>query len=783
MKKILSILCMSVVALMAMAVPTAKQPTCAGETIMLHADGFATGMKYDDYFEDWSCSVIAEGYTFRFDWYAPANKGYGTFTTPKFEMYFSYGTKPDGTRFDYDAITMTIQQQVVSQKLTQTLLNATIQGSDGNTYILSMVENILTADETITHTLQDAHITTTSSSLVLQGRTEQLDVLLTVNTDWPIGTFESGHIDLANSSVSYAGVAQELQQPKLVVATKQVEGQMMWDAMLTFCNQDTVFHEVNVLTAMAAPADTVTINCKNLEVDDEWSATFGTVYLFGSDAYYDISVVYYGNKMQAGTYSDIMLYITDKATKQTVRTLYQSLRVEKDTRIGWVAKVEALGVDNQWYSVEMSYQLPVAKDTVSIRFEQSAVASFWSESNDLQLENENDAYEVAVDIKGVKPGERFGMDKVDMYYTSIRAKGAGYPIDIADVAGELWQNGDTTMISAEVLGFDSVMYDIAIWHTVPAVVDTVRLDMQVRFDNALEMGYYTLTGFAADSAYMVNLTPFTTQVAGEYMNDGLFGRLGADGGQYDFYFAQTYIVSVRDWAAEDYTLHTIEKGSLSVQMAEDGVITALAKMIASDGVYYEISMTSKYRDTMWDQPKEPVNRTYGPADDMTLENNAKDYGFIDFYVIAEDGSDLFELYFYTHSTDPDIVIPEGTYPINYTGKEGTVRATSGAEDGYVYPSFYAQIDGEYLNNVYFFDSGSVEVSKNSAGKLHIEVNAVDIYDNTVRIVYDASNTGSGVEHVQNASSVAHGQKILRKGQLLIQRNDKTYNVHGMQIKY
>ena len=430
----------------------------------------------------------------------------------------------------------------------------------------------------------------------------------------------------------------------------------------------------------------------------------------------------------------------------------------------------------------MSYQLPTAKDTVAIRFEQSAEASFWSESNDLQLENANEAYEVAVDIKGVKPGERFGIDKVDLYYTSIRAKGAGYPIDIADVAGELWQNGDTTMISAEVLGFDSVMYDITIWHTVPAVVDTVKLDMQVRFDNALSIGYYTLTGFAADSAYMVNLTPFTTQVAGEYMNDGLFGRLGADGGQYDFYFAQTYIVSVRDWATEDYTLHTIEKGSLSVQMAEDGGIIALAKMIASDGVYYEISMTSKYRDTMWDQPTEPVNRTYGPADDMTLENNAKDYGFIDFYVIAEDGSDLFELYFYTHSTDPDIVIPEGTYPINYTGKEGTVRATSGAEDGYVYPSFYAQIDGEYLNNVYFLDSGSVEVSKTSADKLHIEVTAVDIYDNTVRIVYDVSNTGSGVEHVQNASSVARCQKILRKGQLLIQRQDKTYNVQGMQIK-
>ena len=769
-------------ALVAMAQPKAIQTGANAETITLHADGFAVGLKYDDYFGDWSCSVIAEGYTFRFDWYAPANKGMGTFSTSKFEMYFSYGTKPDGTRFDYDAITMTIKQQVVSQKLTQTLLDATIQASDGNTYVLSVVENILTADETITHTLHDASINTTSNSLVLQGKAEQLDVLLTVNTDWPIGTFESGCIDYANSRVLYAGVEQELQQPKLVVATQQIDGKMMWDAMLSFCNQDAVFHQVKVLTAMSAPTDTVTINCKNLEVDDEWSATFGTVYLFGSDANYDISVVYYANKMQVGTYSDIMLYITDKHTKQTIKTLHQSLRIDKDTRIGWLATLEALSVDNQWYSIEMSYQIPSVKEYVQIRFEQSAVATFWSEDVDLLLENTNEAYEVNMDIRGVKSGERFGMDQVDLHYTSIRANGASYPVDIADLTGEVLQYGDTTMISAEVLGFDSVLYDIAIWHTVPMVVDTVKMDMQVRFDNALDRGYYTLTGFTADSAYMVNLTPFTTQVAGEFLNDGLFGRLGADSGQYDFYFAQTYVVSVRNWATQDYTLHTIEKGSLNVQMAEDGGITALAKMIASNGVYYEISMTSKYRDTMWDQPMEPVNRRYGSSDDVTLENNAKDYGFIDFYVIAEDGKDLFELYFYTHTTDPDIVIPVGTYPINYTGNNGTVRATSGVEDGYVYPSFYAQIDGEYLTNVYFFNSGSVEVSKNSAGKLHIEVNAVDIYGNIVRIVYDASNIGSGVEHTPNSPLVTDCKKILRKGQMLIECGGKIYNTLGMQIK-
>ena len=755
-----------------------QQATC--ETVTLHADGFASAPKYDDYFGEWACTVQAEGYTFHLDWYATANKTTGTWTTNDFEMYFSYATKPDGSTIDYKSITMTISKHVVSSKLSQRLLNATIQASDGNTYILNVEENILTPDQTIQHNIDDAQLTWKDSLLTIQASNADLQLQIVAHSDWPIGEYELANLDMNRCLATYKGVAQSIQQPTLSVNTKlQSNGLAAWDIHLGFYNQDTVFHQVSMTASIPEPNQVVVVDCKNLEVDDEYSAYFGTVYLYGSNAAYDIAVVYDGTKMQAGTYDDFMLFITDRATHQSIKTIYQSLKIVKDPQAGWVATVEALGIDNNWYSISMVYALPtVAKETVQIRFDNSAKASFWAEKYDLQFENENDAYKVAIDVVGVTVGQEFDIKKLDLNYTSIKAQGEYYPVEIATANGVIKQEGETTTIDVEIMGFDSILYDIEIWHSVPVPTDTVRLEMEMTFDNYLSDGFYTLKGMSADSSYQVAMTPYSKVVAGEFVNDGLFGKLGDVGGEYDFYFARTYVAVVRDWANEDYTLYTIEKGTMTVQMADDNSITAVAKVIASDGVYYEIHMTSQYREYLWDNPLKPVDRTFTHQDNVTIENYAQDYGFIEIYGISADGADMFDLYFYTHTSDPDIVIPAGTYPINRTGKDGTVRANPGISDGYVYPSFYATLNGDYLEDMYLFDSGTVEVSKDDQGQLRIEVQALDFYENTVHLVYGADATA--VEDV--TTTVNNARKVLKNNHIFLQKDGIEYTILGTVVQ-
>ena len=753
-----------------------QQATC--ETITLHADGFASAPKYDDYFGEWACTVQTEGYTFYFDWYAAANKTTGTWKTSDFEMFFSYVITPDGSTVDYKNITMTISTRVVSSKLSQRLLNATIQGSDGNTYVLNVEENILTPDQTIQHTIADAQLSWQDSLLTIQATSADLQLQLVAHSDWPVGEYELAQLDMNRCQATYKGIAQTIQQPSLSVNTKlQSNGLVAWDVVLGFYNQDTTYHQVSMTASIPEPSQVVVVDCKNLEVDDEYSAYFGTVYLYGSNAAYDIAVVYDGTKMQAGTYDDFMLFITDRATHQSIKTIYQSLKIVKDTKAGWVATVEALGIDNKWYTINMVYALPtMAKETVQIRFDNSAKASFWAEKYDLQFENENEAYKVAIDVAGVTVGQKFDIKKLDLNYTSIKALGEYYPVDIASANGVIKQEGETTTIDVEIMGFDSILYDIEIWHSVPVPTDTVKLQMDVKFNNYLSQGYYTLTGMSADSSYQVAFTPYSKVVAGEFVNDGLFGRLGDVGGEYDFYFARTYVAAVRDWAKEDYSLYTIEKGTMTVEMANDQSIKAVAKVIASDGVYYEIEMTSQYREHLWDNPLEPVDRTFTQEDNVTIENNATDYGFIEIYGISADGQDMFDLYFYTHTSDPDIVIPAGTYPINRTGQDGTVRANPGISDGYVYPSFYATIDGDYLQDLYLFDSGVVEVSKDEQGKLYLEVTALDYYGNNVHLVYGTTSTA-----VENITTSAGVKKQLENGRLVIIKEGIRYNVLGYRL--
>jgi hypothetical protein len=115
-----------------------------------------------------------------------------------------------------------------------------------------------------------------------------------------------------------------------------------------------------------------------------------------------------------------------------------------------------------------------------------------------------------------------------MEYSELYDLEEGRGIQFADIKGKLLQREDTTVIAASIISWNAVQYDIEFWYTVPTPVDTVEIEMPVNFTNALDYGYYTLSAYTPDEEWFVSFTPITDEVAGTYINDGLFGQLAKD---------------------------------------------------------------------------------------------------------------------------------------------------------------------------------------------------------------------------------------------------------------
>ena len=464
--------------------------------------------------------------------------------------------------------------------------------------------------------------------------------------------------------------------------------------------------------------------------------------------------------------------------------LASTLTLSLDDKDNWVLTGSVRCTDNVVYNLDLDWNVPTPTKTVKVSYETSASATYWPDmDNDLQLVNENDSYAAALDIYGVMPGETFDWANMDHYYTALIDY--SYSMDkvqIGDaVNGKLEQVGDTTKISASLIGFNAVQYDVELWYVVPTPKDAVEMTIPVEFNNLMESeGVYQLFAYTADGSMVVSFSPYATEVAGTFVNDRMFGRFGAEGGRYDFMSDYTYVAFVTDPVEQLYDIYPVSKGQMVVTVDENDNITAKVDVICSDAVRYVLTLTSKYDIPHLEYDAEvPVEYTYTTSDVVEVTDYTADYGYVSFQAMAADGSNMTSIAFFVEEADADIVIPAGTYPIDYYEEYGTVLANSGVQSGYVYPSFFANMteDGGLMAPLWFFVSGSVTI-ENKDGKLYLEVNGLNSYNQTIHITYDASKT-SGVENVTTETSA---KKVVKNGQLLIMRDGETFNVLGAQVK-
>lgn len=750
------------------------------KTVTLNGGVFLVEPEYELETREWYMVVEAEGYTFRLCWYGPADDYCDTFTVDDISFDYTWGWFQSSDLFYQiylSDINMTISEQQIGNYLKQIIVDATLVDTEDNTYILHIVHDAYTPKSTVKSVFENTQIVVEEGAFVLDGNNDNLDITLAVNSSMIDGVYTLANLDADATKIVYNGVEQQLLQANLTVMGGTLpNGAMGYLADFSFYNQDTTLHQVSMPASLPTPKDTIHVLCTNLVVDESL-ADYGIISVSGSSDLYDIFVMYEGMYAEAGVYNNVSVMISDMITWEMVQSINATLTLT-ETSEGWHANVETYCSDYNWYSIDMQYVVPEPTDTVKIAFNTTAVASFRPDQlNMLQLLSYGEDFEAGITIYDVYPGESFTMDKVVLDYSGIYDYSVESSVAIADVKGTLNQYGDTTVITASVIGFDAVQYDVELWYAVPTPIDTVEIEMPVEFINSMDYGYYTLAAYTPDSLWYVSFSPVTDEVAGTFINDGMFGKFGVTGGAYDFYGGDTFVYSAEEWRN-----YTVEKGSLVVEVAPDGTIIAEAKVICANAIYYHIKMTTKYNTHLdFDEPYMEVDRIYTTEDNVTIDDQTATNGYVYLALTAADGSDMAAFFFFVEEADPDIVIPEGVYPINTSDEYGTVQANPGVQGDGVWPSFYAELseEGSLVVPLWLLVSGTVEVKKNEHGNPYLEVNAVNSYDVPVHIVYDGG-TSTGVEDTYSPSSIAC--KRLVNGQLLIMSNDNTYTTTGARIQ-
>ncbi len=749
------------------------------EDIVLNGEGFLVGPEYEAATGEWYIALEAQGYTFRLCWYGDEDNYCGTYTFDDISMEYSWGWYQSADMFYeiyFQDVTMTVSEKVEGS-LKQIVLDATILDTNDRTYKVHSVHNAFTPKSTVESTLDNSKVTMDFGYYVLEGSNDDLSVKLGVISDIIEGEYTKASFDMNQTKIVYKGKEQQMLQANMMIGLSDLDnGALGYKAALHFYNQDTVLHKVSMTVPLPAAKDTIKVECHNLFVDDSF-ADYGFMMVGGSNENYDIFAMYEDFAPAEGVYEDIALTVTDKKTWLDCSSIRGTLTL-KETTDGWEANIEAYCDDYNWYSIDMNYEVPEPTKTVKVEFDESALASFRADQlNMIQLIQYADDYEASITIYNTGLGESFDMEKVLMDYTEFYDWTVESSVEIADVKGVLNQRGDTTVINASYIGFNAVQYDVEFWYVVPTPIDTVEIEMPVKFTNALQDGYYILSSYAPDNSIFISLSPLTDgEVAGTYINDGMFGKFGAEGGRYDFFSGNTFI-----YVESEMQNYTIEKGELVVEHATDGTITAEAKFIARNGVYYHVKMTSEYNVHLdFDEPEEIIDRTYTTDDYVTIDDQTEKNGYIYLALEAADGSDMAAFFFYVEAADEDIIVPAGVYPIDSSEEYGTVQANPGVQGDGVWPSFYARTmeDGQLITPLWLLVDGTVEVTKTEDGKPYLEVNAVNSYGVEVHIVFDG--TATGLENINvNVEGI---RKQIIDGQLVVIRDGKAYNAQGSQVK-
>lgn len=659
-------------------------------------------------------------------------------------------------------------------------------------------QSIIPADSVETAFL-NANITLNEDGYTFYGKNDSLEITMPMYTELgAVGYFSEKQLDEDGFAMTYKGKSYEIMDMEAIITPNELKtGEFAYSGFIYLYTQDTTFFNI-VFQAPVIPIETINVDCHNLILEDRYGASDATIYFDASNDDYSIWGAYNDTKIttpecyEGTTVSGHAgVEITDKATKQTMQAFQTKLCVTSTLKDGYILNIEALGSDHKIYTGKLFWLIPTPIDTVDITFETSAKHLYRPSDNELQLINYNNDYTASFVFLNVRFlwDDSFVLKNLyyDQSFITNHTTGKDIRVDLSKVNGTLTQKGDSTFVKATVIGFDSVLYNINMYYTAPTPTKTVTYNYsenEVLFINYLVTdGKYEFNAISNDEKLLANICVSAKQIPGTYINDGMFY-------QYDFDNERTNI-QVYNTTKGEYDKFLIEKGTMTVTMDETTrLIHAEAALICDNAVQYNLTFDAQYDHNHLDGDSEdtPLDIQYieGKNCEILVQDFIKTHGIIEILLSGIDpisnNETEAQFYFYSNTWDKQIKVPAGVYPINGSGKEGTMLASRGPlQDGpslIASPSYHVIYDSEYYPiNTWWIIEGTTTVENNEGG-LSFVVDAINSYNQPVKISFTSIATDVENITVEKASS----QKKIINGQLVIIRNGETYNVVGAKIQ-
>ena len=322
-------------------------------------------------------------------------------------------------------------------------------------------------------------------------------------------------------------------------------------------------------------------------------------------------------------------------------------------------------------------------------------------------------------------------------------------------------------------------------------------NLEVITEYVAQYGELYIQMMASDKSDCAQLVLFVKNVEGGKIPAGTY-PINATGEEGTAYASQGYSATQGVCPCAYYPLVTqngqlyistpmyfMVSGNVVVEYVNDNLkltINAVNSNNVPITIVYEVGGKSG-KVLQYDEQTGSVERTYDANDqlDVTTDYVAQ-YGQLYVDIIAADSSDGLSLMFFTQTTDPEIGLPAGTYPISSTPAYGVACASEGYDAQYgPTPCVYytvAPYQGQLaIDKLYFLVSGQIVVEKVN-GKMKLTVDAVNSYDVPVKVVYDPTSTAVENTIVENNNV----QKVIKNNQLLIIKEGVEYNVLGSVVK-
>lgn len=474
-------------------------------------------------------------------------------------------------------------------------------------------------------------------------------------------------------------------------------------------------------------------------------------------------------------FDTVFVNLIDGIDTVAIEIYSMNMHIEEDANGNILATANVEDNNGDIYEISLRYIIPEALRTEDVTITEPALGKYYEGTGYLVLaEDANHLCQVVINSESL--AGTFSADQVLSDYSAfatIAGTDTTY-LPFYRVTAEGVEANDTVDLTVHYFAQDTVMYDIHIEYALPKLTgETIDVVVNNAYVDDSYLNYYgdiAVFGLnAAQSAYAIlDFYPASLDFSGTYSLEDIDPDYS--------YFATL--------SPTDTVFYLIDQADFAIAASGTDSYTITGTFICypetdwAKLTVFTLSMPFSYTtsgggggDFTYDTDQDLTASFTEGVDVFEWDTDYfAEYGVVDLYITAADGGSALYLEFYPTAND----IPNGSYPINGTYEAPSVFASLGysAEYQMDIPSYYAEIEGQYYGDTWYFVSGTVTVSDNQ-----IIIAAKNSYDKDINITVNLIS--SAVETIKAVTNDAH--KFMHNGMIKIRRANKLFLMDGKAL--